>query len=198
MCIQHFSLNFCHKLGIDNVSLVYGPYVHLVTYINFLTCESASQSSEKSSVEKSNMISIAACKVVQNVKVYCDQSGEIAIGTKNSSMISWQVMFFKSEQSRMEKSSMISMTTCKVVQNGKVQYDQSGEIAVGTKNSSMINLQVMLFKCEKSRVENFQVPTMFWRENCLFLIPLRLPFYTKEKWSTLLSMTFYPKYGQNI
>ena len=50
------------------------------------------------------MISIATCKVVQNVKVFCDQSGEIAIGTKNSSMISWQVLFFNCEKSRMEKS----------------------------------------------------------------------------------------------
>ena len=36
-------------------------------------------------------------------------------GTKNSSMISWQVMFFKCEKSRMEKSSMINIAACKVV-----------------------------------------------------------------------------------
>ena len=73
------------------------------------------------------MICMIACKIVQNRKVQYDQSGEIAVGTKNSSMISWQVIFFK-----WEKSSMISIATCKVVQNGKVQYVWSGEIAIGT------------------------------------------------------------------
>ena len=33
----------------------------------------------------------------------CSWCREIAVGTKNSSMISWQVMFFKREKSRMEK-----------------------------------------------------------------------------------------------
>ena len=144
------------------------------------------------------MISMVACKVVQNGKVQYDQSGEIAIGTKNSSMISWQVMFFTCEKSRIEKSSMISIASCKVAQNGKLQYDQTSEITISTKNSSMISWQVMLFKRENSRMENFQVPTMFWRENCQPLIPLEPPICTKEKWSTFLSVTLYPKYGQNI
>ena len=101
-------------------------------YIGFVQLASRVRQYEKSRMEKSSMISIAACKVVQNGKVQYDQSGEIAIGTKNSSMISWQVIFFKREKSRMEKSSMISIAACKVVKNGKVQYDQSGEIAIGT------------------------------------------------------------------
>ena len=37
------------------------------------------------------------------------------IDTKNSSIISWQVMFFKCEKFRMEKSSMINIAACKVV-----------------------------------------------------------------------------------
>ena len=95
-------------------------------YIGFVQLASHVLQCEKSRMEKSSMISIAACKVVQNGKVQYDQSGEIAIGTKNSSMISWQVIFFKRE-----KSSMISIAACKVVKNGKVQYDQFGEIAIG-------------------------------------------------------------------
>ena len=34
------------------------------------------------------------------------------------------------------------------------------EIAVGTKNSSLISWQVMFFKHEKSTMENFYVPTI--------------------------------------
>ena len=34
------------------------------------------------------------------------------------------------------------------------------EIAIGTKNSSFISLQVMFFKCDMSTMENFYVPTI--------------------------------------
>ena len=34
------------------------------------------------------------------------------------------------------------------------------EIAVGTKNSSLISWQVMFFKREKSTMENFYIPTI--------------------------------------
>ena len=34
------------------------------------------------------------------------------------------------------------------------------EIAIGTKNSSLISWQVIFFKCEKSTMENFYVPTI--------------------------------------
>ena len=34
------------------------------------------------------------------------------------------------------------------------------EIAIGTKNSSLISWQVMFFNCEKSTMENFYIPTI--------------------------------------
>ena len=34
------------------------------------------------------------------------------------------------------------------------------EIAIGTKNSSFISLQIMFFKYDKSTMENFYVPTL--------------------------------------
>ena len=65
------------------------------------------------------------------------------------------------------------------------------EIVVDTKNSSMISWQVMFFKRKKSRMEKTR--------KLLAPHPIGTPYiYTKEKWSTFLYVTFYPKYGQNI
>ena len=61
------------------------------------------------------------------------------------------------------------------------------EIAIGTKNSSFISLQVMFFKCDKSTMENFYVPTITIFERKL-LAPLSHwdpPIYTLEKGSNI-------------
>ena len=61
------------------------------------------------------------------------------------------------------------------------------EIAVGTKNSSFISLQVMFFKHEKSTIENFYVPTINVLERKL-LTPSshwNPPIYTNEKGSNI-------------
>ena len=61
------------------------------------------------------------------------------------------------------------------------------EIAVGTKNSSLISWQVMFFKHEKSTMENFYVPTINVLEIKL-LGPSShwdSPIYTKEKLSNI-------------
>ena len=61
------------------------------------------------------------------------------------------------------------------------------EIAVGTKKSSLISWQVMFFKCEKSTMENFYVPTINVLERKLLAPhPIRTPpIYTKEKGSNI-------------
>ena len=61
------------------------------------------------------------------------------------------------------------------------------EIAIGTKNSSLISWQVMFFKREKSTMENFYVPTINVLEIKL-LGPSShwdSPIYTKEKLSNI-------------
>ena len=61
------------------------------------------------------------------------------------------------------------------------------EIAVGTKNSTLISWQVMFLKHEKSTMETFYVPTINVLERKL-LAPLSLlgpPIYTKEKGSNI-------------
>ena len=61
------------------------------------------------------------------------------------------------------------------------------EIAIGTKNSSLISLQVMFFKCEKSTMENFYVPTINVLEGKLLAPSSHWdpPIYTKEKGSNI-------------
>ena len=61
------------------------------------------------------------------------------------------------------------------------------EIDVGTKNSSLISWQVMFFKCEKSIMENFYVPTINILERKLLAPSFYWdpPIYTKEKWSNI-------------
>ena len=61
------------------------------------------------------------------------------------------------------------------------------EIVLGTKNSSLISWQVMFFKCEKSTVENFYVPTINVLETKL-LVPSSHwdpHIYTKKKGSNI-------------
>ena len=61
------------------------------------------------------------------------------------------------------------------------------EIAVGTKNSSLISWQVMFFKREKFTMENFYIPTINVLERKLLAISSYWdpPIYTKEKWSNI-------------
>ena len=62
------------------------------------------------------------------------------------------------------------------------------EITVGTKNSSLISWQVMLFKREKSTMGNFYVPTINVLETKLLAPSSHWdpPIYTKEKGSNIL------------
>ena len=62
------------------------------------------------------------------------------------------------------------------------------EIAIGTKNSSLISWHVMFFNREKYTMENFYIPTINVLERKLLAPsshwdPL---IYTKEKWSNIL------------
>ena len=57
------------------------------------------------------------------------------------------------------------------------------EIAIGTKNSSLISWQVMFFNIKKSTMENFYVPTINVLERKLLAPSSHWdpPIYTKEK-----------------